>query len=327
MAWLFKTPMFAILFVTVIRAQSLHPNELAHTYSIVARDSVTGELGVAVQTHAFGVGRRVPWAEAGVGAVATQSFTNPSFGPRGLQLLKEGKTAVEALKILIDSDERRHVRQVGIIDAQGDAAAWTGEKCIKDAGHVTGKNYSVQANLMLTDKVWPAMAAAFEQTNGELAERLLAALEAAQKAGGDIRGKLSAAMIVVKSESSGQPWADRIVDLRVDDHDQPLRELRRLSRVVQAGRHRNKGNQALEANDVEAALKEHEIAQNLNPANPEVRYWFAVSLANKGMMEQALPIFKEIFEQDRVWKILTERLPASDLLTVSDEDLEKILSQ
>ena len=113
----------------------------------------------------------------------------------------------------------------------------------------------------------------------------------------------------------------------MDDHDQPLRELRRLLRVVQAGRHRNKGNQALEANDVEAALKEHEIAQKLNPTNPEVRYWFAVSLANKGMMEQALPIFKEIFEQDRVWKILTERLPASDLLTVSDEDLEKILSQ
>ncbi|MCG8606291.1 DUF1028 domain-containing protein [bacterium] len=307
--------------------QTPDPSNLAHTYSIVAQDSVTGEIGVAVQTHAFGVGRRVPWAEAGVGAVATQSFTNPSFGPRGLQLLKEGKTAEETLQILIDSDDGREVRQVGIVDNKGNSAGWTGKRCIKDAGHISGKNYSVQANLMLNDKVWPAMAKAFEETTGELAERLLTALEAAQEVGGDIRGKQSAAMIVVKAESSDRPWADRVVDLRVDDHAEPLRELRRLLRVVQSASHRSKANQALEDEDIETALQELHIAQKLNPTNPEVRYWFAVSLANKGMMEEALPIFKEIFAQDQVWRTLTQRLPQSELLTVSEEDLNKILSQ
>ncbi len=307
--------------------QDIKPSNLAHTYSIVCRDAETGELGVAVQTHWFGVGTRVSWAEAGVGAIATQSFTNASFGPRGFELLKQGKTAQEALDILIESDDGRDVRQVAIIDNKGNVAAWTGKKCIKDAGHIVGENFSVQANLMLNDKVWPAMSKAFKETKGHISERMLAALEAAQNEGGDIRGKQSAAMIVVKPESSGQPWADRTVDLRIDDHSEPVKEMRRLLKINKAYEHMDLGDAAIEKNDIEGAEYHYGKAAELYSENIEIKYWYAVSLANAGKVEMSLPIFKEIFAKDENWRILTERLPQSDLITVSEEDFKTIMEQ
>ncbi|MBT8401817.1 MAG: DUF1028 domain-containing protein [Rhodothermia bacterium] len=308
-------------------AQAPNPStDLSHTYSIVARDAATGQLGVAVQTHWFAVGRRVPWARAGVGAVATQSFTNPSYGPRGLAMLESGMTAQETLDSLVATDDGRDLRQAAVIGANGDVAAWTGPRCIQHAGHLTGDNFSVQANMMLSDRVWPAMAYAFEESRGPLAERLLLALEAGEAAGGDIRGKQSAALIVVDAERASGPWAGRVVDLRVDDSPTPLDELRRLLRVHRAYEHMNVGDEALENDEIETALREYGRAAELNPENPEMRYWFAVALANKGLVDDSLPVFAEVFTEDPNWRTLTERLPSSNLLEVSEEDLKRILA-
>ncbi|HEY6122495.1 MAG TPA: DUF1028 domain-containing protein, partial [Pyrinomonadaceae bacterium] len=241
------------------------PVRPVHTFSIVARDPQTGELGVAVQSHWFSVGPIVPWAEAGVGAVATQSFVDPSYGRNGLDLMRTGKSAPDALKELLAKDEAREVRQVAMIDTQGRVDAWTGKNDIQAAGHKVGQNYSVQANLMLNEKVWPAMAEAFESAKGDLAERMLAALDAAQAVGGDIRGRQSAAIIVVTGKPTGQPWKDRIFDLRVDDSPQPLQELRRLVTLQRAYNHMNAGDLAVEKKDNEGALREYSAAERLVP--------------------------------------------------------------
>src|SRR5687767_567783 len=201
----------------VISEKATIPTRPVHTYSIVARDPNTGELGVAVQSHWFSVGPIVAWAEAGVGAVATQSFVDPSYGKNGLDMMRAGKSAPDTLKELLAKDEGREVRQVAMIDAQGRVDAWTGKNDIQAAGHIVGTNFSVQANLMLNDKVWPAMARAFENTRGDLAERMLATLDAAQAAGGDIRGRQSAALIVVTGKPTGQAWKDRTFDLRSEE--------------------------------------------------------------------------------------------------------------
>ncbi len=307
-------------------AQKAYSTPLAHTFSIVARDPGTGEMGVAVQSHWFSVGSLVSWAEAGVGAIATQSFINASFGPRGLELLKQGKTAQEALKILIDSDEGREVRQLAIIDANGNIAAYTGKKCIPAAGHHIGDNFSVQANLMLNDSVWPAMTKAFEESEGPLAERMIAALEAAQNAGGDIRGKQSAAILVVRGKSTGKVWEDRLIDLRVEDHPEPVKEIKRVLKVFRAYEYMNAGDLAIEKNNVQGALKAYGTAEEMFPDNLEMKYWHAVSLANVGMVDDALPLFKKIFSKDKNWHILTKRLPGVGLLKVSEKDMNRILS-
>ena len=222
---------------------------LAHTFSIVARDSITGEMAVAVQSHWFSVGTTVSWAEAGVGAVATQSFVNKSFGIRGLDLLRRGLTAQEALDALLRDDEGREVRQVAIIDTKGNVATHTGKGCIQYATQIQGKQFSVQSNMMLTDQVSKAMAAAFESSgNKPLAEKMLLALEAAQKVGGDIRGQQSAALVVVPAKSEGKPWDERTVDLRVDDSKEPIKELRRLYTAHLAYEHMNNGDLAVEKN-------------------------------------------------------------------------------
>jgi uncharacterized Ntn-hydrolase superfamily protein len=210
------------------------------TYSIVARDGETGELGVAVQTRSFGVGRAVPWALAGVGAVATQSITDKSYGPLALELLRAGKRADEALTALLAADRDRAVRQVAIVDSQGRTAAHTGSACIADAGHVTGDGWSAQANMMRSADVWPAMAETYEAAAGSLALRLLAALDAAEAVGGDFRGRQAAALLVVEAQSAGKPWDERVCDLRVDDHEEPLAELRRLLRKEEAYRRLNR---------------------------------------------------------------------------------------
>ncbi len=310
----------------VLFAQDNPYSRPVHTFSIVARDSITGDMGVAVQSHWFSVGSLVTWAEAGVGAVATQSFVDPAYGPLGLDLIRAGKTANQALEGLLAADPGKDVRQVAMIDVQGNVAAHTGSKCIQAAGHIVGKNYSVQANLMLNDKVWPAMSKAFENAKGDLAERMLAALDAAQSVGGDIRGKQSAAILIVKGKSTGRPWADRVMELRVEDHEDPLKELRRVVDVQRAYEHMNQGDLAVEHNDVDAALREYGAAEKMFPKNLEMKFWHAVALVNVGRVKDSLPLFKEIFAQDINWATLVPRLPASGTLTADEKTIKEILA-
>lgn len=285
-----------------------------HTYSIVARDPATGELGVAVQSHAFSVGSGVTWAEAGVGAVATQSFIDPSYGPLGLDLMRAGKSAPDALKSLLAGDDGRDVRQVAMIDASGRVAAYTGAKCIPSAGNHVGNGYSVQANLMDNDTIWPAMAKAFESAHGDLAERMLAALDAAQAAGGDIRGMQSAAILVVKGVSSGKPWQDKIFDLRVEDSQQPLVELRRLVTMQRANNLGNDGDRYFEKKDDAAALKAYAAAEALLPDFAELSFWHAVALVNTGKVDESLPVFAKAYRLYPKFRELPPRLAKVGLL-------------
>ena len=319
---------FAILISFQLSAQTFFGNEpLAHTFSIVARDTETGEMGVAVQSHWFSVGSIVAWGEAGVGVVATQSFVNPSFGQRGLELLKQGKSAQEVVDILIASDEGRDVRQLAIVDAKGNSASYTGAKCISEAGNIAGDNYSVQANMMLNNTVWGAMSRAFENSSGPLAERLITALEAAQNEDEDIRDKQSACLLVVRSTPTGNIWEDRLIDLRVEDNPNPIIELKRLLKVHRAYDHMNAGDLAVEKNDMKLAIDEYNTAMKMFPENLEMKFWTAVSLANTGEVEKSLPMFKEIFEKDNNWKELTKRLIPVGLLTVDEKILKEIINQ
>ena len=307
-------------------ADTGRPLRPVHTFSIVARDPVTGEFGVAVQSHWFSVGPIVAWAEAGVGAVATQSFVDPSYGKNGLELMRSGKSAPDTLKELLAKDEAREVRQVAMIDSQGRVDAWTGKNDIQAAGHIVGKDFSVQANLMLNDKVWPAMARAFESAKGDLAERMLAALDAAQLAGGDIRGRQSAALVVVTGKPTGQAWKDRTFDVRVDDSPEPLKELRRLLRLQRAYNHMNAGDLAVEKKDNEGALREYSAAEKLVPNNAEMIYWHAVALVNMGRVDESLPLFRKVFAMDPNWITLTPRLPKSGLLPNDPEIIKRIVA-
>ncbi len=302
-------------------------NFFAHTYSIVARDPKTGEMGVGVQSHWFSVGSVVSWGEAGIGVVATQSLVNKSFGLRGLELLRQGKSPQEAINLLISDDDGRDVRQVAILDTQGRVATHTGPKCIKHAGHKIGNSFSVQANMMLSDEVWPAMAEAFKRCdNLSLPERIIKSLEAAESVGGDIRGKQSAAILIVAGEPTENKWEDPLIDLRVEDHNEPLKELSRLLKIFRAYEHMNNGDLAIEKGDMAKALKEYDAAQKMFPENLEMTYWTAVSLANQNQMDKALILFKRIFKKDKNWRLLTERLPHSELLNVKEEEMKKILS-
>ena len=310
----------------VFAAAAASSEPLAHTYSIVARDPATGNFGVAVQSHWFQVGPTVPWVEAGVGAVATQSFVRVDYGPLGLGLMRAGKSAEEALQSLLATDPQKDVRQVAMVDKSGAVAAWTGPKCIQAAGHATGKSYSVQANLMDKPTVWPAMARAYEGASGDFADRLLAALEAAQGEGGDIRGRQSAALVIVRGESTGRPWEDRLVDLRVDDSTDPLAELRRLLDLHRAYDEMNRGDEAAAKADWDAAVAHYSAATRLAPAIAELPFWQAVTLFMAGQEEKALPIFREVFAREERWRRLVPRLPASGLLPEDPKKIERILA-
>ena len=303
------------------------PRRPVHTYSIVARDAATGNLGVAVQSHWFSVGSAVPWAEPGVGAVATQSFTEPSYGPLGLALMKAGKSAPEALRALLSADADREVRQVAMVDAQGRAAAHTGAKCIQAAGHEVGEGFTVEANLMDKASVWPAMARAFRATKGDLADRLLAALKAAQAEGGDIRGQQSAALLIVKGTPSGQPWNDRLFDLRVEDHPDPLAELGRLIQLRRAYRLMDEGDGLVTAGKWAEAKVTYATAAKLAPGIWEMPFWQAVALASSGRREEALPLFKRVFAAEPFWKRLVPRLSEVDQLPKDPALLQAILAQ
>lgn len=308
-------------------AQSSKPSDpLAHTFSIVARDPNTGEMGVAVQSHWFSVGTGVSWGEAGVGVVATQSFTNKSFGLRGLALLKQGKSPQEALDILLSDDTGKDFRQVAILDKLGRVATHTGKTCIDMAGHLNGENFSVQANMMLNDKVVPAMEKAWkENTTLPLAERLVAVLKAAQLAGGDIRGKQSAVLMTFAPEASSTPWNDKLIDLRVDDAIAPIPEIERLLNVFRAYEHMNKGDYYVEKNDMTNAMDEYNKAMKMFPNNLEMQYWTAITLANGKEISKASAMLQVIYKKDGNWRELTKRLPKVGLLTASEKDLKELL--
>ncbi len=316
-------------FSTIVHAQVFNNNQpLVHTFSIVARDSITGEMAVGVQSHWFSVGTLVPWGEAGVGVVATQASVNKSYGLKGLALLKKGFTAQQVLDSLLKTDSSREVRQVAILDAKGNVAAHTGKSCIQYASHITGSNFSVQSNMMLTNTVCENMAKAFRASAGKpLAERVLAALDAAQVAGGDIRGMQAAALIVVPGVPTNEPWNNKSIDVRVDDNPQPLKELRRLYNLYIAYQHMNNGDLATEKNQMITAMNEYHSAMKMFPSNVEMQYWTAITLCNNGEVEQALPMLKKIFTEDKNYKELTKRLPAAGLLTVKDADMKRIMLQ
>jgi uncharacterized Ntn-hydrolase superfamily protein len=326
-----KSKVLFFIFITLAAAFASaiayeHNGRPVHTYSIVALDKSTGELGAAVQSHWFSVGSLVPWVESGVGAVCTQSFVEVSYGPLGLKLMRAGKSAEETLAALLKADKNESVRQVGMVDAKGRVAAHTGKNCIPEAGNFVGDGFSCQANMMLKNTVWKAMARAFETRKGDLADRLVAALEAAEKEGGDIRGKQSAAIIVVRGKSSGVWWKDRIYDLRVEDHPAPVPELKRLLKLNKAYNHMNKGDDYMTENKVAEAMTEYTKGMEIYPDNPEMIFWPAVTLASTGKVEESLPLFKKVFALDPNWAILLGRLPSVGQFPADENLLKKILA-
>ena len=276
------------------------------TYSIVASDAATGELGVAVQSHWFSVGSIVPWARPGVGAVATQAIAEVSYGPRALALLAEGADAGEALARLVAEDPGAPSRQVAVVDSSGAVAVHTGERCVPFAGHQLGDGFGCQANMMGSDRVWPAMADAFTSAAGRLAERLLAALDAGEAAGGDVRGRQSAGLLVVPP--GGDPWSTA-VSLRVEDDPEPLRELRRLLVLHEAYSLAAEGERLTEAgrdgDAVELSVRSWELA----PENPELRFWAGLAMAQTGMLEQGVEQVRAAIAVHPPWRELLGRLP------------------
>jgi len=299
----------------------------AHTFSIVARDPESGQMGVAVQSHWFSVGSVVAWGEPGVGVVATQSMIEKAYGPRGLDLLREGIPVKAALESLLQADENAEVRQVAMINARGEVAVHTGSRCIAFAGHERGEGFSVQANMMLNASVWPAMADAYRTASGTLAQRLLAALDAAQEAGGDIRGQQSASLLVVSGDKSARPWEGVLVDLRVDDHPRPLEELRRLLKVHEAYEWMNRGDGFLTEGKVEEALSAYRTADQIAPGFDELPFWHALTLADLGRMDEAAPIFRRVFRANPNWAELVKRLPEAGLLKDDPDLMQQILAQ
>lgn len=313
----------------MIKAKAQNANidkeAFAHTFSVVAKDPRTGEMAVAVQSHWFSVGSLVSWGKSGVGVVATQSFVNPAYGPNGLKLMSGGMSAKDALDELVSQDEGRDYRQIAFLDVKGNVAAYTGKLCVESAAHIEGENFSVQANMMLNDKVVPAMAEAFKANEDlPLAERMVEVLKAAQNTGGDIRGKQSAALIVVGPKKVENPWEEKKIDLRVDDHQNPIQELDRLLKTARAYEHMNKGDLAVEKGDIDMALEEYGTAEGMFPDNLEMKFWKAVALANSNRLDEALPVFAEIFEQDDNWREMITRLPKAGLLELTEAEIEQI---
>jgi uncharacterized Ntn-hydrolase superfamily protein len=292
------------------------------TFSIVAKDPFSGELGVAVQSHWFSVGSVVPWARAGVGAVATQANAEVYYGPLGLELMASGKSARESLKALLAVDEDREVRQVAMVDNNGGSAVHTGSRCGPVAGHFVGNGFTCQANLMKNDKIWQAMAKAFVQTKRKssrsrdqsgpslFAEKLVGALTAGQAAGGDIRGKQSAAILTVSGEPSNSIWKGKLVELRVEDNPEPIPELVRLLRIHRGYEWADKGDQHLVAKDFRKSLHAYRKAASIAPEIEELQFWQAVSLVQVGKLREAKPIFRRIFKKNKDWLSLARMLPS-----------------
>jgi len=294
---------------------------------VVARDPYAGQLGVAVQSHFFSVGSIVPWAEAGVGAIATHAFANEDYGPEGLALMREGWNAEQVLETLLKGDEEREIRQIAMVDAQGSIAVHTGNKCIPAVGHVTGENFSVQANLMVNDSVWPAMKRAYEEASGDLVDHMIAALEAAQAAGGDLRGQQAAALLIVSGERQEKPWQGRLFDLRVDDHPRPIEELQRLVSIRQAWLLFEKSNELAHAQHNDEALSVLKQARALQPNLTELTFRSTEILFMAGQPQEALAAFREVFSKEPAWAEMVSRLAKVGLLPNDPTFLKYILDQ
>lgn len=304
------------------------------TYSVVARDRETGQLGVAVQTHQMCVGSVVPWLAPGVGALATQSLANVRFGPMGLALLREGVAAPQVVDALVATDPEADRRQVAVVDARGEVGVWTGAGCIPEAGHQTGEGYSVQANMMVRPTVIPAMARAFEEAEGDLVARMMKAMWAAQREGGDIRGMQSAALRVVSGEDPSARGAQAtldLYDLRVDESEHPLEELDRLVRLRTARLLDREGHEALEQGERRRAMEKFGEAREMAPELEELGFWQAVTLADEHQdLKTAAEILDSTLAGDPLrgqWLDLIRRLQVCGLLDraeTAEEILESI---
>jgi uncharacterized Ntn-hydrolase superfamily protein len=297
------------------------------TYSIVARDPETGQFGVAVQSHWFAAADLVMWAEPNVGAVATQALVEVSHGPEGLRLMREGGSASQALAERVRGDEGQDVRQIGMVDARGGVAVHTGGKCIAEAGHRAGDGYACQANMMLRDTVWDAMAEAFETSDADFAHRLLDALDAAEAQGGDVRGRQAAGILVVGAVSSGRPWEDVVLNARVDDHPEPLPELRRLVDLKFAYDRLDAAEKLELAGDLEGAFAQQRAAWAAFPDNAEIAFWTATSLAANGRLPEARETIRTAFEQHPGWEVLLRRLVRDGHLDIAPETLAALLPE
>jgi uncharacterized Ntn-hydrolase superfamily protein len=275
------------------------------TYSIVALDPASGELGAAVQSHWFSVGSLCRWPLPGVGVGATGSVVEPAHGPRALDRLADGGGAEETLAELIAADPLGAVRQVGVVDARGGVAVHTGDRCIPCAGHAAGEHWSCQANMMGRDTVPAAMSAAFETADGDFADRLLAALDAAEGEGGDVRGRQSAALLVVPAE--GEPWQAR-VDLRVEDHRDPLAELRRLVGLQRAYELAGRGDELMAADRADEAGALYRRAAELAPESDELLFWAGLALANAGDLDTGVDAVRRAIDAHAGWAVLLDRL-------------------
>jgi len=295
------------------------------TYSIVARDPETGEFGVAVQSHYFTVGPIVPWLQAGVGAVATQSFVEPAYGPRGLARMAAGEAAPDALAALVAEDEARDVRQVAMVDTAGRVGAHTGAKCIVEAGHRVGDGFSVQANLMRSATVPEAMFEAYASSPAPLAERLVEALVAAESEGGDIRGRQSAAIRIVRAESGSDPWHDVVLDLRVDDHPDPNTELERLVRMHRAYAKLGRSEELRVEQKTAEADAEAAAALALLPESIELGFWHGLQLCVDGRDSEGRPLLDRAYAVNDGWRQLVHRLPGAGLLADDEALIARIL--
>jgi uncharacterized Ntn-hydrolase superfamily protein len=274
------------------------------TYSIVARDPETGELGVGVQSHWFSVGSIVSWARPNVGAVATQSIVEPAYGPRGLELMTRGTPAPKALQTLLLADSEPHVRQVAMVDKQGRVGVHTGDACISHANHATGHQFSAQANMMARETVPMAMARAFVEADGPLAERLLAAMDAAEGEGGDVRGRQSSCLLVVPA--MGNPWEG--VDLRVEDHTDPLGELRRLLTLHRAYELASRADTLVGEGRTAEAAPLYEQASELAPESDELLFWAGLATAQLGEFDAGVERVRRAIAAHAGWRDLLERL-------------------
>jgi uncharacterized Ntn-hydrolase superfamily protein len=275
------------------------------TYSIIPPDPETRECGVAVQSHWFSVGGMVTWAEPGIGAVATQAVVEPAYGPRGLERMRAGRTAPEALAELVAADHLGPARPVAMVDAHGGIAAHTGSECMPFAGQVVGHHHSCQANLMRSGEVWGAMSEAYRGAGGSLAERLLDALDAGEAAGGDLRGRQSAAILVVGAE--GEPW-QRLVDLRVEDHEDPLGELRRIARINRSYKMVREGDEIWVAGDKMKASDIYVEAWEAVPENHELKFWAALSFVERGEGERGTALLREAIDDHAGWRQMVDML-------------------
>jgi uncharacterized Ntn-hydrolase superfamily protein len=278
------------------------------TYSVIARDPATGELGVAVQSHYFQVGATVPWGEPGIGAIASQSIAEPRYGTLGLELMRAGYSPEQALAAVRSADPDQDSRQVAMIDAQGRVAVHSGARCIPEAGHCVGDGFSVQANLMARDTVWDAMAGAFEASKEPLAERMLAALDAAEAEGGDIRGRQSAAILVVAATRAGLPFEDRPIDIRVEDHPDPLVEMRRLLRLKRAYQASSAGFRAGVAGDAEKARELRLAALEIAPELVELRFFAGIGVAAAGDLDGGADLLRPLTADGDHWLEAMRRL-------------------